>query len=109
MSDPRIWLDAAGQMFFTLGLGFGALLAFASYMPTKNNCMRDAYIVVLINCSTSIIAGIVVFSILGHRELETGKPVTEVRRVFQFYSFQLHINLSKKFTVLISMFVIHKH
>ena len=77
--DPKIWLDAAGQMFFTLSIGFGALLAFASYMPTKNNCMKDAYTVVSINCFTSILAGIVVFSILGHREQETGQSAIEVR------------------------------
>ncbi|XP_066910380.1 inactive sodium-dependent neutral amino acid transporter B(0)AT3-like [Clytia hemisphaerica] len=75
--DPKIWLDAAGQMFFTLSIGFGALLAFASYMPTKNNCMKDAYTVVSINCFTSILAGIVVFSILGHREQETGQSAIE--------------------------------
>eukprot|EP00794_Sanderia_malayensis_P007057 gene7057-7849_t len=74
----RIWLDAATQMFFTLSLGFGALIAFASYMPRKNNCIRDAYTVVLINCGTSIFAGVVVFSILGHRQLKTGTDATKV-------------------------------
>jgi len=78
LSDPQIWMDAATQMFFTLSLGFGALVSFSSYMPRKNNCVRDAYTVVLINCATSIFAGIVVFSILGHRELVTGQKVTEV-------------------------------
>ena len=82
--DARIWLDAATQMFFTLSLGFGALIAFASYMPRKNNCIRDAYTVVLINCGTSLFAGIVVFSVLGHRELKTGIPVEEVRLLFLF-------------------------
>ncbi|XP_065668534.1 sodium- and chloride-dependent transporter XTRP3 isoform X2 [Hydra vulgaris] len=72
LKDPSIWLDAATQMFFTLSLGFGALVSFASYMPIKNNCVRDAYVVVLINCGTSVFAGIVVFSILGHREFITG-------------------------------------
>jgi len=76
--DAEIWMDAAAQMFFTLSLGFGALISFASYMPLKNNCVRDAYTVVLINCGTSIFAGIVVFSILGHREFVTGLSVTEV-------------------------------
>ena len=81
-------------MFFTLSLGFGALISFASYMPMKNNCVRDAYTVVLINCGTSIFAGIVVFSILGHRQHVTGIPVTEVRffisdNVFFLGSFSL--------------------
>ena len=78
MKEPRIWLDAATQMFFTLSLGFGALVAFASYMPVKNNIMKDAYTVVFINCGTSLFAGVVVFSILGHRELKTGLSATEV-------------------------------
>ncbi|XP_057312121.1 sodium-dependent neutral amino acid transporter B(0)AT3-like isoform X2 [Hydractinia symbiolongicarpus] len=78
LRDPQIWMDAASQMFFTLSLGFGALISFASYMPIKNNCVRDAYTVVFINCGTSLFAGIVVFSILGHREYVTKLPVTEV-------------------------------
>ena len=76
-------------MFFTLSLGFGALIAFASYMPRKNNCVRDAYTVVLINCFTSIFAGIVVFSILGHRELKTGIDVEEVAALFNVTYFIL--------------------
>ena len=78
MKDVQVWKDAATQMFFTLSLGFGALIAFASYMPYKNQCVNDAYTVVLINCGTSIFAGIVVFSILGYRELKTNIPATSV-------------------------------
>ena len=78
LANANIWKDAATQMFFTLSLGFGALVAFASYMPMHNQVMRDAYTVVFVNCGTSIFAGIVVFSILGYREKVTGIPVTEV-------------------------------
>ncbi|KAK3754528.1 hypothetical protein QZH41_009579, partial [Actinostola sp. cb2023] len=76
--DANIWKDAATQMFFTLSLGLGALIAFASYMPLHNQVMRDAYTVVFVNCGTSLLAGIVVFSILGYRELKTGIPADKV-------------------------------
>ncbi|XP_057312822.1 sodium-dependent neutral amino acid transporter B(0)AT1-like [Hydractinia symbiolongicarpus] len=76
--EPEIWLDAAVQMFFTLSLGFGALISFASYMPIKNNCVRDAYTVVLINCATSLFSAIVVFSILGHRAYRLGGEVDKI-------------------------------
>jgi len=78
LEDPRIWMDAATQIFFTLSLGFGALIAFASYNDVKNNVMNDAYTVVFVNCGTSIFAGVVVFSILGYREVKTGFDATKV-------------------------------
>jgi len=78
LSDPNIWLDAASQMFFTLSLGFGALLSFASYLPVKNDCIRDGYAIVLINCATSLFAAVVVFAIIGHRSHVTGESITQV-------------------------------
>ena len=78
LKDVKVWKDAATQMFFTLSLAFGALTAFASYMPYNNQCIRDGYAVVIINCATSIFAGVVVFSILGYRELKTGISASEV-------------------------------
>ena len=71
-------MDAATQIFFSLSLGFGALIAFASYNPLKNNIMRDAYIVVLTDCFTAVFGGIVIFAILGHRRHQTGVHVTKV-------------------------------
>ncbi|EDV26058.1 uncharacterized protein TRIADDRAFT_23982 [Trichoplax adhaerens] len=66
LRDPIVWLDAATQIFYSLGAGFGSLIAFASYNPVKNKCGRDAVCVSLVNCCTSLFAAVVVFSVLGH-------------------------------------------
>ena len=65
MLDGSVWLAAAAQIFFSLGVGFGCLIAFASYMPADNNCFRDAVAVSIINCSTSLLAAFVIFGVLG--------------------------------------------
>ncbi|KAF6203051.1 hypothetical protein GE061_003464 [Apolygus lucorum] len=67
LTDPVVWLEAGTQIFFSLGLAFGGLIAFSSYNPVNNNCYRDAVTVALTNCFTSMFAGIVVFSVIGFK------------------------------------------
>ncbi|OAF71548.1 5HT transporter [Intoshia linei] len=64
--ETKIWIDAGSQIFFSLGPGFGVLLAFASYNPPKNNCYKDALLTSFINCFTSFLSGFVVFSVIGY-------------------------------------------
>ncbi|KAF4081794.1 hypothetical protein AMELA_G00165140 [Ameiurus melas] len=65
--NPQVWLDAATQIFFSLSLAFGGLIAFSSYNPKENNCERDAVLVGCINSATSLYASIPIFSILGFK------------------------------------------
>lgn len=70
LKNPEVWLDAATQIFFSLSLAFGGLIAFSSYNPQKNNCERDALIVGCVNSFTSIYASIPIFAILGFKANE---------------------------------------
>ncbi|XP_013361353.1 PREDICTED: sodium-dependent neutral amino acid transporter B(0)AT3 isoform X1 [Chinchilla lanigera] len=65
--NPRVWLDAATQIFFSLSLAFGGHIAFASYNPPRNNCRRDAVIIALVNSMTSLYASITIFAIMGFK------------------------------------------
>lgn len=67
LANPRAWINAATQIFFSLGLGFGSLIAFASYNQYNNNFQNQAIVVSLINSGTSIFASIVTFAIYGFK------------------------------------------
>lgn len=66
LKNTKVWIDAASQIFFSLGPGFGTLLALSSYNKFNNNCYRDALLTSSINCLTSFLAGFVIFSVLGY-------------------------------------------
>jgi len=67
LEDPVVWMDAAGQIFYSLGVGFGSLTLFSSGNPSKNNCYMDAIMVALGNCATSLWASIIMFSFFGFK------------------------------------------
>ncbi|GLT15801.1 sodium-dependent transporter [Vibrio algivorus] len=78
LTDPSVWSAAYGQMFFTLSVGFAIMLAYSSYLPEKSDISNNAVMTVLINCGFSILAGVLIFSVLGYMAQEQGKPLTEV-------------------------------
>ncbi|KAF7664501.1 hypothetical protein LDENG_00175160 [Lucifuga dentata] len=65
--EVQVWRQAATQVFFALGLGYGSVIAYSSYNPVHNNCHRDALLVSGINLMTSVLASLVVFVVLGFR------------------------------------------
>uniref|UniRef100_A0A3P9IE61 Transporter n=1 Tax=Oryzias latipes TaxID=8090 RepID=A0A3P9IE61_ORYLA len=65
-SSGKVWIDAATQIFYSLGAGFGVLIAFSSYNKFDNNCYRDAILTSAVNCITSFVSGFAIFSVLGY-------------------------------------------
>lgn len=78
LGDAKVWAQAATQIFYSLGIGFGSLITMGSFNQFHNNCLKDAMIVSVINCSTSVFAGFVIFSVLGFMAHVSGKEVSEV-------------------------------
>ncbi|XP_062819891.1 sodium- and chloride-dependent neutral and basic amino acid transporter B(0+) isoform X2 [Anolis carolinensis] len=78
LMEAEVWKDAATQIFFSLSVAWGGLVALSSYNKFHNNCYSDAIFVCVINCLTSVFAGFAIFSILGHMAFMADKKVSEV-------------------------------
>ena len=76
--DTEIWLAAASQIFFTLSLGFGIMIAYASYNKETQDIVGDGFVTALTNSAISLFAGFVVFSVLGYMAMSTGVGIEDV-------------------------------
>ncbi len=73
----KTWVAAFGQIFFTLSLGFGIMITYASYLPERTNIGQNALVTCVVNCAYSLIAGLAVFGIVGFMAQSQGVPFDE--------------------------------
>ncbi|XP_014669609.1 PREDICTED: sodium- and chloride-dependent glycine transporter 1-like [Priapulus caudatus] len=78
-----VWGLAFVQIFYSLGPGWGTVVTMASYNRFHNNMLIECYLVPVVNSATSLLAGFVVFSVLGYmaevaqvdiKDIVTGGP-----------------------------------
>ncbi|XP_023222440.1 sodium- and chloride-dependent glycine transporter 2-like isoform X1 [Centruroides sculpturatus] len=73
-----VWRKAAEQLFFSLSISWGGLIMFGSYNKFGNKVHRDAFFVSSLDFVTSLIAGIVIFSVLGNMAEEMGIDIKDI-------------------------------
>lgn len=56
---------ATGQVFFSLSLGQGAMLTYASYMEKKQSVSKDGTTIALADTGVALLAAMMIFPILG--------------------------------------------
>lgn len=76
--DPSVWVAAYGQVFYSLSIGFGIMIAYASFLPKKSDIINSAMIIALCDGATAFIGGLAIFGALGYYANMTGQIVTEV-------------------------------
>jgi len=75
--NARVWLAAAGQVFFTLSLGLGAILTFASYVKKDEDIALDGlataslneFAEVIFGSTIAIVTAVIFFGADGAREV----------------------------------------
>jgi SNF family Na+-dependent transporter len=57
LTDPKVWLAAAGQIFFTLSLGMGSIHVYASYLSEKDDVALSGLSTAATNETAEVVMG----------------------------------------------------
>jgi NSS family neurotransmitter:Na+ symporter len=76
--DPKVWVAAYGQNFFSSSICFAIMITYASYLPKKSEITTNAIITSLANSSFELMAGFGIFGALGFLATQQGVGVDEV-------------------------------
>lgn len=57
LTNPKVWLAAAGQIFFTLSLGMGSIQCYASYLKSKDDIALNAVSAGFMNGFVEVVLG----------------------------------------------------
>jgi NSS family neurotransmitter:Na+ symporter len=68
--STRVVVDAAGQAFFSLSLGMGAMLTYASYLSRDNDLPAESGIIAVADFAVAFLAGLMVFPLIFALGLE---------------------------------------
>lgn len=78
LTDINIWISAYGQVFFSMSLGVGAMITYASYLPKESDVTNNAFLTGLLDTAFSLISGIMIFATLGAMAAAQGVTVQDV-------------------------------
>ena len=65
LSSERLWIDAFGQVFFSLSVAMAIMFAYGSFLDRKTNIAVDGMIIAFSDMLISVLAGIVMFTTMA--------------------------------------------
>lgn len=63
--DASLWIDAVGQVFYSLSIMMAIMFAYGSYLDESSNLAEDCFIIAFSDAAISVLSGIVMFSTMG--------------------------------------------
>ena len=76
--NSEVWRAAFAQVFFSLTLAFGVMIAYGSYNKKDLDVTKNAFTIGIADAAIAIFAGFVVFATLGFMADQQGVAVDEV-------------------------------
>ena len=90
---PEIVLRAIGQAFFSIGIGFGYMLAFGSYLKDDISIPRTSVIISLADAGVALIAGLVIFPLVFQFGMEPSEGPDLIFRILPMVFNQMDLGI----------------
>jgi NSS family neurotransmitter:Na+ symporter len=65
LADSNLWLDAIGQVFYSLSTSMAVMFAYGSFLSKDSNIVIDSIIIAFADMFISLLAGIVMFTTMA--------------------------------------------
>ena len=65
LTDSNLWIDAIGQVFYSLSTSMAIMFAYGSFLDSKANIAVDSMIIAFSDMIISVLAGIVMFTTMA--------------------------------------------
>ena len=78
LTNPQIWIAAYGQIFFSMSVCMGIMIAYGSYLPKKTDIVTTSLTIGFADIAVSMFAATAVFALLGYMATAQGVAVSEV-------------------------------
>ncbi len=65
LADSNLWVDAIGQVFYSLSTSMAIMFAYGSFLDEKSNIAVDTFIIAFSDMLVSVLAGIVMFTTMA--------------------------------------------
>lgn len=78
LTNVNVWAAAYGQIFFSLSVLFGVMIAYASFLPEDSDTTTDTIIIAFADAGISFLAGFAVFGTLGYMMQSTGTAIADM-------------------------------
>ncbi|KAL4240391.1 hypothetical protein ACF0H5_001181 [Mactra antiquata] len=77
LASPQVWLEAAIQVFYSLGPTYGGVITMASHNKFHQKSIIETSICVISDAFTAFYAGLVVFTCMGFMAKEAGVSIED--------------------------------
>ena len=93
LADSTLWVDAIGQVFYSLSVAMAIMVAYGSFLNSKSNIAVDSIIIAFSDMLISVLAGIVMFTTMAGVGMLDSMSASGISTAFIIYP-QAIVNLT---------------